>query len=427
MFETAFLTHLETHVMQARVADRLEPFRAESWKKLSTIGMPTHRSEAFRSVRLRELYAASWESPSFSGVDKTALAAAILPECQHAHLVFVNGMFSSDLSDLSALPPQTRVSLCEEVAQGSFLQQQLKRQIQEEEDPFVLLNLAVERRGVFVYLPPRLCCSAPVQCLSVTIAQKPSLVAPRLHIAVGARSSLRLIMTSLDLIEPSLHLHIPYLEVSAEEGSTVEVQQLEQGRRHFSAVRVQVKKQAHVSYVQVGIGSAVSRTSLRVYLKGEGASAQLRGLSLLEGTASSHVHAAVIHAAAHTRSTQLFKGVLAGRSRFSFAGKIIVHPEAQKTEAYQLQKTLLLSPHASVTSQPNLEIGADDVKASHGSTVGQLEEEALFYLRTRGLDLKEAQRLLLHAFCADLLGSLLNISLSQKITTLVHFLEKEGS
>lgn len=428
MVETAFLTGLEPHVIQARAADGLQPFREESWSKLSSLGMPTKSNEAFRSLRLRDLYASSFDVPQIEEVDKMAISHALLPECQHSHLVFVNGMFSSALSDMSALPPQTLVSSIQDAfaTHGSFLQQQLKRQIQEEEDPFALLSLALERRGGLFYLPPKLCCSVPMQCLYVTTAQTASLMAPRLHLVVGVQSALRVAMTSLDLSSQPMHLKLPFIEISAEEGSKVEVQHFESASRHLSALRAQVKRDAHFSYLQVGVGGDLSRTSLRVYLKGEGAEAELHGLSLLEGASSSHVHATVIHAAAHTRSTQLFKGVLAGRSRFSFAGKIVVHPEAQKTEAYQLHKTLLLSPHALATSQPNLEIGADDVKASHGSTVAQLQEEALFYLRARGLDRKAAEGLLLRAFCADILARILDISLSQKITTQVDFLENGG-
>lgn len=416
MVETAFLTRLEAHIRQARAVDGLQPFREESWRKLSSLGMPTQSSEAFRSFRLRDLYALAWDIPETQEVDKRAIARAILPECQHSHLVFINGMLSSALTDVSGLSTQTLVSSLQEAfaTHGSFLQQQLKRHVQEEEDPFALLNLALERRGVLFYLPPQLCCRAPLQCLYVTTASTASLMAPRLHLVVGAHSTLRVAMTSLDLSSPSRHLSLPFVEVSAEEGAKVELQQFESGSRHLSSLRAQVKRNAQVSYLQLGGGGDLSRTSLRVYLKAEGACAELYGLSLLEGASSSHIHATVIHAAAHTRSSQLFKGVLAGRSRFSFAGKILVYPEAQKTEAYQLHKTLLLSPHALVFSQPNLEIGADDVKASHGSTVAQLEEEALFYLRARGLDCKAAKGLLLRAFCADILARILDISLSQK-------------
>ena len=142
---------------------------------------------------------------------------------------------------------------------------------------------------------------------------------------------------------------------------------------------------------------------MKVHLAEENSEAQLYGLARLHGETESHIHATVEHIAPHTRSRQHFKSVLQDRSRVSFEGKIRVLPAAQKTEAYQLNNTLILSDAASANAKPNLEIFADDVKASHGATVGQLDQEQIFYFRSRGLGLEQSKALLIHGFCKEIL------------------------
>ena len=144
------------------------------------------------------------------------------------------------------------------------------------------------------------------------------------------------------------------------------------------------------------------RSSLRIELLEENSEALLQGLWRLKEKKECHTHTLVQHLAPHTRSRQHYKGVLQEEAKSSFTGKIYVHPEAQKTEAYQLNNNLLLSPQSKAYSKPNLEIFADDVKASHGATIAQLNAEDLFYLQSRGLTKKEAQEFLIEGFCKEL-------------------------
>lgn len=406
MSEQTFLTHLESHFEEG-------PFRKEGWQKLAACGLPLKSHEAFRYVHLRELYTSTFRKNQSEAVD---FSEAILPECKHSHIVFVNGHFSPQHSDLTALPSQTVVLPLDQAMQahGSFLKGHLTRSIKEENDPFALANLALHRTGAFVYVPPKLEVAVPLQCLSIATGDEPTLIAPRLHLVLGAHSSLRCILTTEG---QASHFNIPTEEISLEEGASLDLLQLVDAEPywHFETLRASLKKNARLNTLAVTFGGRAMRHSYRVQLKGEGSEASLNGLWMLKGNRSSHTHALVEHEAPHTRSMQRFKGTLNDHSQSSFEGKILVRPEAQKTEAYQLNNNLILSQGAVANSKPNLEIFADDVKASHGATFAQINQEQLFYLQTRGIEPDLARCLLIQGFCREMITGIPYDSLLKKI------------
>ncbi|MES2122471.1 MAG: SufD family Fe-S cluster assembly protein, partial [Chlamydiota bacterium] len=167
-----------------------------------------------------------------------------------------------------------------------------------------------------------------------------------------------------------------------------------------------LKKDARLQSFTLTSGAKSVRHSYGVQLNGENAEAELKGLSMLSGNRTSHAHVKMVHAAERTRSMQKFKTVLSDASQSSFEGKILVHAIAQKTEAYQLNNSLILSPGAVANCKPNLEIFADDVKASHGATISQIDPQQLFYLTTRGIDEKTARELLVQGFCREMTDQL---------------------
>jgi Fe-S cluster assembly protein SufD len=182
---------------------------------------------------------------------------------------------------------------------------------------------------------------------------------------------------------------------------------------HFDFFRGVLKKNCSLDVVNVNNGSATMRTDFRVVMKGENSDASLSSLSMLGEKRESHSYVIIDHQAERCRSRQLFKSVLSDRSRSSFEGKILVRKEADKTDAFQLNNNLLLSDLANADSKPNLEIFADDVKASHGATVGQLDPEQVFYLKTRGFSLKESKKLLIGSFAKEVLDLLPKNSLEK--------------
>ncbi len=209
-------------------------------------------------------------------------------------------------------------------------------------------------------------------------------------------------------------------DMALEDGAQVklysETSDLSSDAWHFNALRASLKRDARLKVVNFTDGAMTIRNDYRVMITGEGADACLNGVAMLDDKREAHTNILMDHQAPNCRSNQLFKTVLTDISRASFEGKIYVHQEAQKTEAYQLNNNLILSDKANADSKPNLEIFADDVKASHGATVGQLDEEQLFYCRTRGYSLDEARNLLVHGFCEEVIDLITIPSVHQRLT-----------
>ncbi len=272
------------------------------------------------------------------------------------------------------------------------------------------------KRDVFFYLPPGVHLEAPVQILYLFTADTPCVSCPRLHLVLGAESKMDCIATSFGVGAPQLF--VPAIEMTLEEEANLHFMCAGVVPHHswgMQSLRASLKKKARLRTFHFTVGAKAVRQSYRVVLKGEEAEADLNGLWVLSENRTAHIHAVVEHEAPLTRSMQLFKSVLSDASQSSFEGKILVRKEAQKTQAYQLNKNLILSQGAVANSKPNLEVFADDVKASHGATVSQLDKDQLFYLNTRGIEPQAAQRLLVGGFCREMIASIPYDSLLKKI------------
>lgn len=420
MSEQIFLQGLEKRrAVKSAQGDALSSFREKGWQKLLEMGLPAKTHEAFRYVPLREFYLSSFEGKTAEKIDPALFSNDILPECKHSHLVFIDGKFCKEYSDISALPPQAVLLPLEEALRthGSFLQSHLTRSLKEEKDPFAVANLVFHTQGLFLYLPPHIELAAPLQCLHIASGDEPQLIAPRLHLVVGAHSQMRLVVTAKQLASEVSHWFAPVIEIALEEGTSLDFLNLVDAfpAWHFESLRALLKKESQLNTLNVAFGGKAVRQSYRIQLKGEGSRAHLSGLNMLSGNRSAHTHATVEHEAFGAHSMQRFKGILSGVSQSSFEGKILVQPEAQKTEAYQLNNNLILSPGAVANSKPNLEVFADDVKASHGATVSQLDDDQLFYFKTRGIDPITARRLLIGGFCREMISGIPYDAILRKI------------
>jgi len=367
----------------AEVLDPKDPLvniRKKGWDRFEEIGLPRPKQEAFQYFPLQKLI-----------FPKLALRKSVDMR-PVAGLVFIDGFFNEALSSV----PAPLVCQPLDVAMrsyGLFLQNRLARAMKEETDPFAALNGAFQGRGAFLYVPPKCQIEMPLQMLHLFTGEE--MASPRLMLYLGREAKLHLVQSSqgkgfCNAVIDSV------LDVGAE------LTFCDEGSSHFQAFRATLKRDSRLKALFFPKGEW-TRHSIQVQLAEENAEAAIFGLARLEGDDQAHVHATVEHIAPHTRSRQHFKNVLKEKSRSSFEGKILVRSEAQKTEAYQLNNNLLLSDEAQANAKPNLEIFADDVKASHGATVGQLDEEQLFYLRSRGLPLEQAKQWLVDGFCREIL------------------------
>lgn len=400
--------------------DSLNVLRSKAWDRYQQLGLPTRKSEVFRYMPLRKFFASIFSEAEEIAVDAEQIAGLILPECKDSVVVFVNGFFQPTLSRMKGIPSKITLSSINDAVHSfsGFFTNSWTKSLKEELDPFAALNAALHPRGAFLYVPPKTVVETPIQILQVGAGVDAALMMPRLHVFVGAQSELRLVSTNA-VLSGSEHLTNTVLDLHLEEDARVKCFQHiayeTESSWHFHAYRSTLKRGAVFKTVDITEGSLAVRTDYRINLAGEAAEALLNNLWMLSGKREAHSHVLIDHQAPQCHSMQLFKGALADFSRSSFEGKILVQRPAQKTDAFQLNNNLLLSERAHADSKPNLEIFADDVKASHGATFGQLDEDYLFYMRSRGIPEKEAKALLVYGYCKEILEMISIPSLLEEI------------
>lgn len=429
--QETFENLLENLRNQVCIGDSLDRMRQKAWQHYLSLGLPSRQNEVYRYIKLRQLFSQPYQLANEKSLTIDQIRSWIYPECSQSVLVFVNGYYAPQLSCLEALPSKVAVSSIQEATHtyGAFLNNHWAKTLKDETDSFAALNGALHCKGVFIYLPPKSIVEAPIQILHVVDNDNQlQMLMPRLQVFIGTHSDVRLISTQKNLAETGYFVN-QVAELVLDEGAHVHYTQVLCDEHpqawHLDALRATLKKDSTLKTVSVTEGSATVRTDYRISLAGENAEALLNGVCMLADKREAHSHVFMDHQAPHCRSYQLFKAVLNDFSRSSFEGKIMVRQAAQKTEAFQLNNNLLLNDHAHADSKPNLEIFADDVKASHGATVGQLDPEQLFYMKTRGFADEEAKNLLIYGFCEQVIEMIQLPSLREEISMRArHYLTK---
>ncbi len=419
---SSFQMSLMQHYEQFDGADPLQKMRAKAWNRFLELGLPSKKSEAFRYIRWRNLFEKQFILSDKTELDFTTIQPHIFPECAGSVLVFVNGYYTPHLSRMEALPKRMVVSSLNEAVKtyGTFLNNQWTKSLKDENDPFAALNGALHNDGLFIYLPPKMVLETPVQILHVIDAASefPLLISPRIQLFAGSQTEIEIHSTQAVLSGDDYFVNMA-ADFALEEGAHIYYTQTSSNEPpngwHFDALRAFLRKNSTLKTVSSTEGGLTVRNDYRIILGGENGEALLNGVWMLKEKREAHVHVIVDHQAPSCRSMQLYKGVLNDFGHSSFEGKILVKQEAQKTEAFQLNNNLLLSDRASADSKPNLEIFADDVKASHGATVGKLDEEQLFYMKTRGFPLQQAQNILVNGFCREVIDKITLSSLHQEV------------
>jgi len=344
-------------------------------------------------------------------------------------LVFINGRFAKHLSTLDALPKGVKAgSLAEALASdGKTLERHLIHYVTDyTEHAFVALNTAFLEDGAFIEIPKGVVIEKPIYLLYVSEANGiPTITYPRNLILAGRESQATIIegyvwsstgtpagadtnqRTGTGKSACATYFTNAVSEVAVGEGAVIEYHRLQQesdGAFHFGRLVFHQERSSSVATHSIATGGALVREEVKAVLDGEGAEATLEGLYVVTGRQHIDNQTTLDHAQPHCSSREVYKGVLDGESSAVFNGKIIVRKDAQKTDSKQSNKNLLLSEKAIIDTKPALEIYADDVKCTHGATIGQIDPEAVFYLRSRGIGRQEARDLLTYAFANDVLG-----------------------
>jgi Fe-S cluster assembly protein SufD len=323
-------------------------------------------------------------------------------------LVFLNGRFASELSDLGNLPQGVRAgSLAQAIAQdGASLEPHLGRYLNIERDAFSALNTAFIEDGAYVYLPRGTVLEAPICFLFISLpGNDPEMTNPR-NLIVAENATEASIVEDYVSLGSGVSFSNVVTELVAGEDAVISHYMIEREDRqvfNVSTLRTQQARSSNVSSHSVLLGGGLVRNNIHPVLAGEGGECLINGLFIGNGHQHMDNYMLVEHASPHCGSRQFYNGILDGHSHGVFHGRIIVHKDAQKTDAKQTNRNLLLSDDAQIDTKPQLEIYADDVKCTHGATIGQVEENALFYMRSRGIEETEARSLLLLAFANECL------------------------
>jgi Fe-S cluster assembly protein SufD len=389
----------------------LQDLRDRAAARFVALGFPTVREEEWRFTNVAPIAAAEFRP---TGADATQaneqeIANYLYSDAEY-RLLIVNGRFVPGLSRTDGLPAGVRVgSLAAAVTEHADVVQRYLGQLADfGTKGFTALNTALAVDGAYVYIPDGVILEQPLHLLFVTTtsaASGPIMTNARALVVAGDRTQARIVETYAGP-QGAAYFTNAVTEIFAGENAVIDhykVQEESFEAFHIASMHVHAGRSANVSSHSFSLGGKLVRNDANALLDGDGAECTLNGLYLADGERLVDNHTLIDHAKAHCPSHEIYKGILGGKARAIFNGKIIVRQDAQKTDAKQTNRALLLSDNASINTKPQLEIFADDVKCTHGAAIGQLDDDAIFYLRTRGLTYFEARDMLIHAFAGDIL------------------------
>ena len=382
----------------------LRASREDAMRRFAANGFPSTRHEDWRFTNISPIADTEFAS---DGPQPTPaqIASFLFPEANPLVAVIAGGRFSPSLSSLEGVPKGVVIGSLAEAVRGGGTAETLTT-LAQGDHPFAWLNTGLFEDGVFVHVAAGVVLERPIQIhVASEAGTDPVATHPRVLIVADDNSQASVI-ESYGGPEGQTYFTNAITEIAVGAGAVVhhvKVQRESRKAFHVSGTFATLQRGSVFSSHSISFGGAIVRNDITALLDGEGAEATLNGLYLADGDRLVDNHTVIDHAKAHCPSHEVYKGVLGGKARAVFNGKIFVRQDAQKTNAKQTNKALLLSDDAQINTKPQLEIFADDVKCTHGAAIGQLDEDALFYLRARGISRLDAQHFLIRAFAGEVL------------------------
>lgn len=402
----------------------IHQLRQSAIEKFSQLGFPTTRNEEWKYTNVSDLAKTEF-SPTQAGTAITGIPEHYKAGLPEAHtLVFVDGRFNAELSDINDIQPGLQIgSLAEGLAKGQpGIQSFLTHNAEFEKDGFTALSTAFLQDGAFIHISNDIEVQKPVHLLFVTSAgEKNRIIQPRILI-VAERNARATIVESWKSTGTQKYFNNIVSEIVINENAAinhVKIQDENESAYHISSTYVKQSRDSHFHNTSVSFGANLARNNITAMLDAEGITTTLNGVYIADGQQHMDTHTTIHHAKPHCESNEMYKGILDGKAHGVFNGKIYVHPDAQKTNAMQGNHTMLLSDEATIDTKPQLEIYADDVRCTHGATIGQLDNDAYFYMRARGLGAKQARQLLLYAFASEVVEEIKPKGLREHISALM--------
>ena len=388
-------------------------------------GFPMSSDEEWRFTNIAPITRTPFlpvPSTAKNDIAKSVLEQHLISGMAGSRLTFVNGHFISGLSELKSDTIRIQ-NLAAVVNSGhESIDRYLQLFTHSEKNAFTFLNTGFLYDGSFIVIPDNMIVEQPIYLLFIAKeTPEPAMIQPRNILIVGKNSKVSIVEQFVSLTD-SFYLTNTITQIVAGENSFIEhtkIQTESLNAFHIGSTQVQQQSGSNFTSHSMMLGGAIVRNNITAILEAEHIECTLNGLSLTAGNQLIDNHTIIDHAHPYCDSHELFKAILDGSSRGVFNGKIYVRKDAQKTNARQTNKTLLLSDQATMNTKPQLEIFADDVKCTHGATIGYLDSEMIFYLRSRGIGIEEARDLLIHAFASDITKRISDESVQRYIDALI--------
>ena len=389
----------------------LQPMRKAGIASFADQGFPTLNDEDWRFTNIAPIAALPFQlagQVTANGAESKVIDEAVFTHLEGNRLVFVNGFFCAKLSNLKPVAGGVRIeNLASVLAKDSATaEKHLGKYAHTAKNSFAAMNQAFFSDGAFIFVPQGVEVKEPVQLIYISSAKNAGeVILPRNLIIAEANSKFTVVESYLSTTKTA-YLTNAVTEILAGDNASVEHIKLQDETPeayHIATIAGEFGHRSNVTVHSFALGAKLSRNNIRTKLAGEGLECILNGLYLTKDEQLADHHMIVEHAQPHCASHEYFNGILDDRSKGVFHGRILVREIAQKTDAKQTNKNLLLSDDATADTKPQLEIYADDVKCTHGATIGQLNDESIFYLRTRGIDTDTARRMLIHAFAGEII------------------------
>lgn len=406
----------------------LRALRQTAMDRFAALGFPSTRNEDWKYTNVTPIVKAAFQpaEKTIGALTRESVAREQLTTLQcDTRLVFVNGFFSGQLSSTGKLPAGVKVSNLARLLNDDeeTVESHLGRYARSEEHPFVALNTAFLQDGALVEIAKGCILEEPILVVFISMAEgRPVISHPRNLYLIGPGSRATIIESYLSIGE-EVHFTNAVSELVAAEGSVIEHYKLQHENEqafHVATMQTIQERGSRLLSHNVSFGGALTRNDINAVLDGEDAECNLGGLFVATGRQHVDNHTTLDHARPHCSSRELYKGILGGHGVGVFNGKILVRQDAQKTDAFQSNKNLLLSKDAMVKTKPQLEIYADDVRCKHGATVGQINQEAMFYMRSRGIAREEANDLLTYAFAGELFDSMTWVTVRSRLEQVLY-------
>ena len=397
--------------------------RKDAISKFAELTFPTQKDEEWKYTNISSLQRHNFSPVTVkANVSSETINKFLFDKMEHSLLVFVNGNFSPELSKLTDIPKGVVIgSLAEALKNDNpIVKKHLGKYAKNENYFFTTLSSAFTKDGAFIFVPDGKVVEDPIHIIFITkIGNEKILTQPRNLFVAGKNSQVTIIEHYVS-DEDSIYFTNSVTEIVADENAIVDhIKLQEESKKAFHIARMEVdqERSSNFSSHLISHGAVISRNDFNARFNDEGGECMLNGLFMISDEQLFDAHTMIDHAKPHCNSHEHYKGILQDKSKGVFNGKVMVHPDAQKTNAFQENNTILLSDNAVMNTKPQLEIFADDVKCSHGATIGKLNDEAKFYLKSRGIGEESATAILIHAFASDVITSI-------KIPALRDYLEE---